>query len=96
MLLLQIQRFKDPAQHGPVLVLGCADWQRQVLKDELVRLQQALRELNPDAADGCVQQPWQVPWVSRSKHKYPRQDCATSDVPPLFSVSLPACDMLVW
>ena len=49
MLLLQLERFKDPTEHGPVLVLGCADWQRQVLKDELVRLQRALRQLQPDA-----------------------------------------------
>ena len=41
-LQLQTERFKDPAEHGPVLVLGCSDWQRQVLKDELLRLQTIL------------------------------------------------------
>ena len=49
LLLLQAERFKDPAEHGPVLVLGCADWQRQVLKDELVRLQRELRQLEAEA-----------------------------------------------
>lgn len=38
LLRLQIERRRDPAQRGVLLVLGCRDWQRSTLKDELARL----------------------------------------------------------
>ena len=37
-LRLQIERRRDPSQRGVLLVLGCRDWQRSTLKDELARL----------------------------------------------------------
>ena len=41
---LQIERRKDADQRGVMLVLGCRDWQRSMLKEELLRL-------DPDLAD---------------------------------------------
>ena len=38
LLRVQIERRRDPAQRGVLLVLGCRDWQRSTLKDELARL----------------------------------------------------------
>lgn len=42
LLRLQIERRKDPTQRGVLLVLGCRDWQRTTLKDELARLDPSL------------------------------------------------------
>lgn len=38
MLQLHIRRLQDPSESGIVLVLGCTDWQRDMLRDELRRL----------------------------------------------------------
>ena len=38
LLRVQIERRRDPAQRGVLLVLGCRDWQRSTLKGELGRL----------------------------------------------------------
>ena len=38
LLRLQIERRRIPAQRGVLLVLGCREWQRTTLKDELARL----------------------------------------------------------
>jgi hypothetical protein len=38
MLQLHIRRLEDPAESGIVLVLGCTDWQRDMLRAELRRL----------------------------------------------------------
>lgn len=38
MLQLHIRRLQDPAESGIVLVLGCTDWQRNMLRAELRRL----------------------------------------------------------
>jgi len=38
LLRLQLERRKDPSQRGVMLVLGCRDWQRSMLKEELLRL----------------------------------------------------------
>jgi hypothetical protein len=38
LLRLQIERRRDPRQRGVLLVLGCRDWQRSTLNDELARL----------------------------------------------------------
>ena len=42
LLRLQIERRKDPTQRGVLLVLGCRDWQRTTLKDELACLDPSL------------------------------------------------------
>ena len=42
LLRLQIERRKYPTQRGVLLVLGCRDWQRITLKDELARLDPSL------------------------------------------------------
>lgn len=38
MLQLHIRRLQDPTESGIVLVLGCSDWQSEMLHDELTRL----------------------------------------------------------
>jgi hypothetical protein len=38
MLQLHIRRLQDPTESGIVLVLGCMDWQRDMLRAELRRL----------------------------------------------------------
>jgi hypothetical protein len=38
MLQLHIRRLQDPTESGIVLVLGCTDWQRDMLRAELRRL----------------------------------------------------------
>lgn len=43
LLRLQLERRKDPSQRGVMLVLGCRDWQRTMLKEELLRLDPDLR-----------------------------------------------------
>ena len=43
MLQLQTERRRDPKERGVVLVLGCTDWQRTMIKRELHRLDPALQ-----------------------------------------------------
>jgi hypothetical protein len=38
LLRLQMERRRDPAQRGVMLVLGCKEWQRSMLKEELLRM----------------------------------------------------------
>ena len=40
---LQLERRKDAGQRGVMLVLGCRDWQRSMLKEELLRLDPGLQ-----------------------------------------------------
>ncbi|KAK9857610.1 hypothetical protein WJX84_003319 [Apatococcus fuscideae] len=42
MLQLQIERRRNPKERGVVLLLGCTDWQRTMIKRELHRLDPAL------------------------------------------------------
>lgn len=43
LIRLQLERRKDAAQRGVMLVLGCRDWQRSMLKEELLRLDPGLK-----------------------------------------------------
>lgn len=43
LLRLQVERRRDPNQRGVMLVLGCKDWQRSMLKDELLRIDRQLQ-----------------------------------------------------
>lgn len=55
LLRVQIERRRDPAQRGVLLVLGCRDWQRSTLKDELARLDpQLLPRSFPTISTSCV------------------------------------------
>ena len=51
MLQLQIKRLQEPGESGIVLVLGCSDWQRDMLNDELRRL---IPELAPGSGSGLM------------------------------------------
>ena len=47
MLQLHIRRLQDPTESGIVLVLGCTDWQRDMLRAELRRLIPELAHVVP-------------------------------------------------
>ncbi len=47
LLQLHIRRREDPDERGVVLVLGCNDWQRDLLRQELLRLMPELRDSPP-------------------------------------------------
>lgn len=38
LLQLQLRRLQDPAEQGVVLILGANEWQRALLKSELLRI----------------------------------------------------------
>ncbi len=52
MLQLHIRRLQDPTESGIVLVLGAADWQRDMLRAELRRLMPELAHHESGAAEG--------------------------------------------
>ena len=43
LLQLQMRRLQDPNEHGVVLILGANEWQRTLLKAELLRICPELR-----------------------------------------------------
>lgn len=43
LLQLQLRRLQDPAEQGVVLILGANEWQRALLKSELLRICPELR-----------------------------------------------------
>lgn len=45
---LQLERLRDPSEHGAILVVGCHDWQRRVLRAELERLAHSSQQPNGD------------------------------------------------
>jgi hypothetical protein len=53
MLQLHIRRLQDPAESGIVLVLGCTDWQRDMLRAELRRLIPQLAQVVPVSLIQC-------------------------------------------
>lgn len=44
LLRLQMERLKDSAESGVVLILGSTDWQRQMIYKELIRIDPHLSE----------------------------------------------------
>lgn len=52
-LRLQLERLKSPEQQGAVLVLGCTDWQRKVLRGELQVLEDMLQQASIDGQAVC-------------------------------------------
>ena len=53
LLYLQILRRRNAAERGAVLVVGCTDWQRRALRDELLMLDPQLRGSEHDAVDSA-------------------------------------------
>ena len=51
LLQLHIRRREDPDERGIVLVLGCTDWQRDLLRQELLRLMPELRDTPPGSCN---------------------------------------------
>ena len=53
LLYLQILRRRNAAERGAVLVVGCTDWQRRALRDELLMLDPQLKGSEHDAVDSA-------------------------------------------
>ena len=63
MLQLHIRRLQDPTESGIVLVLGCTDWQRDMLRAELRRLIPELAHVvtvSNNAVPGGSASSWEV------------------------------------
>lgn len=62
LLRLQMERLRDPEQHGVVLVLGSTDWQRQMVTKELLRMDPALAVFASEAIPENNQQVCSLLW----------------------------------
>lgn len=82
MLQLHIRRLQDPTESGIVLVLGCTDWQRDMLRAELRRLIPELAYMVP--VSNAVPAGSAAAGACTSCCQLSRAVCARTEHPPRF------------